>query len=318
MAARRGKGAGSRMSLEEFDRLFKDVCNWGRWGADDEKGTLNYLVPAVVRKGALMVKSGRTVSMSRPIETTRAKDNDTPAVHRMTRLYKPMSEGSEEPQFVGDYLGSEMHGDAYSHVDALCHVSYRGRLYNDRPVGIVTSDGAMSMDITQYSRGVVGRGVLLDIPRLRNVEWLDPGDAVTADELEEAEKAEGVRLGTGDVLVFRVGQYLRRQKVGPWDVEVEGRAGLHPFAMRLLHERKVSAFLPDGDGETIPSPVDGIRYPVHALQITSMGLACGDSLQLEDLSKACAEEKRWEFMVAVAPLVLPGGTGSLANPIAIF
>jgi hypothetical protein len=306
------------MSREEFDRLFEEVCNWGRWGADDEKGTLNYLTPALVRKGASMVQSGRTVSMARPIETTRAKDNDNPAVHRMTRLYKPASEDSEEPQFVLDYLGSELHGDAYSHVDALCHVSYRGRLYNDRPAGIVTSDGAKSIDITQYSRGIVGRGVLLDIPRLRKVKWLDPGDAVRADELEEAERAEGVKLGTGDVLAFRVGQYLRRQELGPWDVEVEGRAGLHPSAMRMLHERKISAFLPDGDGETIPSPVDGVRYPVHVLQITSMGLACGDSLQLEDLSKACAEAKRWEFMVAIAPLVLPGGTGSLANPIAVF
>ena len=224
------------MSRAEFDRLFDEVSNWGRWGADDEKGTLNYLTPALVRKGASMVKSGRTVSMSRPIETTRAKDNDTPAVHRMTKLYKRVSKESEEPQFVLDYLGSGLHGDAYSHVDALSHVSYRGRLYNNRTVGVVTSDGAKSMDITQYARGIIGRGVLLDIPRLRKAKWLDPGDAVMGDELEEAEKTEGVKLGVGDILVFRVGQYLRRQRLGPWDVEHEGRAGLHPSAMRLLHE----------------------------------------------------------------------------------
>jgi kynurenine formamidase len=304
------------MSREEFDKLYDEVCNWGRWGDDDEKGTLNYLTPALVKKCAALVKTGRQVSMSRPIETTAAADNESPAVHRMTKLYQARS-STEEPQFVSDYLGGELHGNAYSHFDALCHVAYRGRLYNDRPVDLVTRNGAKLMDITQYARGIVGRGVLLDIPRLRKSKWLEPGESVTAEELEEAEKAEGVRLGQGDVLVFRVGQNLRRRELGAWDVE-QGRAGLHPGAMQFLHERKVSAFLPDGDGETIPSPVDGVRYPVHALQIASMGLACGDSLQLEDLAKACIAEDRWEFMVAIAPLVIPGGTGSLANPIAVF
>jgi len=315
--ARRGmKAAKGRMSKKEFDKLFDEVCNWGRWGAGDEGGTLNYLTPMMVKRAASTVKSGRTVSMSRSIETTLAADNDNPASHNMTRLYQPPT--GEEPQFVSDYLGSEMHGNAYSHVDALCHVSYRGKLYNGRSADVVTPKGAKSMDITQYSRGIIGRGVLLDIPKMRGVKWLNPGEAVTSDELEQAEEAEGVKLGKGDVFVFRVGEYRRRRELGPWDVEREGRAGLDPRAMRLLHERKVAAFLPDGDGETIPSPVDGVRYPVHALQIASMGLACGDSLQLEDLSKACHQERRWEFMVAIAPLVIPGGTGSLANPIAIF
>ncbi|HXW94950.1 MAG TPA: cyclase family protein [Nitrososphaerales archaeon] len=306
------------MSREEFDKLFEEVCNWGRWGAEDEKGTLNYLTPAMVKKGASKVKSGRTISMSRSIETSAASDNATPAVHRMTRLYQTPTDGTEEPQFVSDFLGGDMHGNAYSHFDALCHVSYRGRLYNDRPTEVVTPRGAKSMDVTQYRRGIVGRGVLLDIPRLRKVKWLEPGESVSAEELEEAEKSEGVRLGQGDVFAFRVGHSLRRLELGAWDVEAEGRAGLDPAAMRLLHKRKVSAFLPDADGETVPSPVEGVRYPVHALQIASMGLACGDSFQLEDLSRACQEEKRWEFMVAVSPLVIPGGTGSLVNPIAVF
>jgi len=318
MVARGKRSTTPKMSRGEFDKLFDEVCNWGRWGDDDERGTLNYLTAAMVKKGAGRVKSGRTVSMSRPIETAASADNDEPAAHRMVRLYRAPAKGGEEPQFVSDYLGSEMHGNAYSHVDALCHVSYRGKLYNGRPVSVVTPEGATSMDITQYSRGIVGRGVLLDLPRLRKAKWLEPGEAVTADELEEAERSEGVKLGEGDIFVFRVGQYRRRLELGAWDVEAEGRAGLDPRAMRLLHQRKVSAFLPDGDGETIPSPVDGVRYPVHALQIASMGLACGDSLQLEDLAKTCQQEGRWEFMVALSPLVLPGGTGSLANPIAVF
>lgn len=307
----------NRMTLQEFDKLFDEVCNWGRWGKDDEVGTLNYLKPAMVAKAASLVRSGRSVSMARPVDTGVATDNPSPATHRMTRSYDAPPDKNEEPKFVSDYLGSELHGDAQSHLDALCHVSYRGKLYNGRPTSVVTSEGAKAMDVTKYKNGIVGRGVLLDVPRLRGTKWLEPGEAVSTEDLEAAERAEGVKLGEGDILAFRVGQYGRRLELGPWDVE-KSRAGLDPKAMKLLHARKISAFLPDGDGETIPSPVDGVSYPVHALQITAMGLACGDSLQLEDLSEACEKEGRWEFLAVISPLVLRGGTGSLINPIAVF
>ena len=124
--------------------------------------------------------------------------------------------------------------------------------------------------------GLSGRGVLLDIPRLRGVKWLEPGEAVTAEELEAAEKAQNVRLREGDILVFRTGHHRRRLELGPWDntYKGEGKAGLHSTTMRLLHERRVAAFLPDGDGETVPSNVEGVAYPVHALQIAAMGMAC--------------------------------------------
>jgi len=254
--------------------------------------------------------------MARLIDTVASIDNPDPAVHHMTRCYDIGAD--EGVQFATDYLGCACHGCAHSHFDALCHVAYKGRMYNDRPMSMVTSQGAKLMDVTLYSGGIVGRGVLLDIPRLRNVKWLEPGDAVTAEELEAAEKAEGVKLGEGDIFVFRVGYYKRRIELGAWDVDKEGRAGLHPTAMKLLHERKIAAFFPDGDGEVMPSPVESISYPVHALQIASMGLACADSLQLEELSKECESEGRWEFMAVLSPLRLRGGTGSLVNPIGIF
>jgi kynurenine formamidase len=225
-----------------------------------------------------------------------------------------------EPAFVSDYLGCECHGEAHSHIDALCHVAYRGKLYNGKPTSNVTTQGASIMDIANYAHGIVGRGVLIDIPRMRGKGWLEPGEAVTAEDIVAAEKAQGVRLGEGDFFVFRVGHWGRRLALGPWKAgpDGEGRAGLHPEAMVLLHERKIAAFLPDGDGEALPTAVEGVGYPVHALQIGAMGLACADSLQLEELAKACEEEKRWEFMVVMAPLRLQRGTGSLINPIAIF
>jgi kynurenine formamidase len=152
------------------------------------------------------------------------------------------------------------------------------------------------------------------------VKWLEPGEAVTGEDIEAAEAAVGARLSEGDIMVFRTGHHRRRRELGAWDVGYTGpgRAGLHPYALTLLHERKVAVFLPDGDGEVVPSPVDGIPYPIHPLQITAMGMLCADSLQFEELAQVCAEEGRWEFMVVLSPLRLPRATGSPFNPIAVF
>ena len=307
------------MSKQEFDELFNEVKNWGLWGENDDRGTLNYITPSSIRAAASLVRSGRSVSLAIPISKVAGPDNPNPAVHLMSVTYDTKLP-TGEPQFAMDYLGCACHGDCHTHIDALCHIGYKGQLYNGRPVSTVGSQGASIFDIAGYAHGIVGRGVLLDIPRLKGTKWLEPGEAVTIEELEAAEEAEGVRLGEGDIFVFRTGHHRRRLELGPWNngYDGEGKAGLHPSTMRLLHERRVAAFLPDGDGETIPSNVEGIGYPIHALQIAAMGMACADSLQFEELVKVCEEEKRWEFMVVAAPLRLPKGTGSLFNPIAIF
>ena len=307
------------LSAREFDELFQSVCNWGRWGPDDERGTLNYVTPERVRAAAALVRSGRSVSMALPINKVVGPDNPHPAVHYMVQNYDVRS-AMGEPQFCTDFLACECHGDCHTHIDALCHIAYRGKLYNGKPVSSVTSRGPHFQDITAYANGILGRGVLLDFPRLRGVKWLEPGEAVNSLELEAAEKAQDVRLGEGDIFVFRTGHHRRRLELGPWDnsYDGEGKAGLHSTVMRLLHERRVAAFFPDGDGETVPSNVEGVAYPVHALQIAAMGMACSDSLQFEELVPVCEQEQRWEFMVVAAPLRLPRGTGSLFNPIAIF
>ena len=309
----------SPVSKADFEKLFERVRNWERWGSDDERGTLNYITPEHVRRAAGLVRSGRSVSMEVPINTVAGPDNPRPAVHYMVQGYDIHSDLGE-PQFSTDFLASEFHGDCHTHIDALCHIAYKGKLYNGKPMGAVTSHGPTIQDITAYAHGIVGRGVLLDIPRLRGVKWLEPGEAVTTAELEAAEKSQRVRLGEGDIFVFRTGHHRRRLEMGPWNngYDGEGKAGLHVETIPLLHERKVAAFLPDGDGETVPSNVEGIAYPIHALQIAAMGMACADSLQFEELVTVCEEEKRWEFLVVAAPLRLPRGTGSLFNPIAIF
>jgi kynurenine formamidase len=307
------------MSKEQFDQLFAKVSNWGVWGPEDERGTLNYITPQTIHRAASLVTIGQSVSMAIPINKVAGPDNPRPVAHYMSMLFE-VDKSFGEPGFSLDFFGSEIHGDCHTHIDALCHIAYEGKLYNGRPASMVTSRGPKGMDVTTYANGIIGRGVLLDIPRFRGVKWLEPGEAVTRKELEECERAQGVTLGEGDIFVFRTGHHRRRLELGPWNngYDGEGKAGLHCDTMPLLHERKVAAFFPDGDGETVPSNVEGVAYPIHALQIGVMGMICADSLNLEDVSAICSEERRWEFMVVAAPLRLPGGTGSLFNPLAIF
>jgi kynurenine formamidase len=309
------------VSLAEFDRLFEAVRNWGRWGPDDELGTLNYLTAEKRAAAATLVRSGRTVSMAIPINKVAGPDNPNPAIHSIT-LNHDIPISASGLTFGMCFLGMASHGDCHTHIDALNHVGYRGQLYNGKPVATLTSRGSTWGSIAAYAQGIVGRGVLLDAARHRGVGWLEPGEAVTRVELESIEQAEGVRLGEGDILVFRTGHHARRLALGAWSNDYppagEGKAGLHVDTIPWMHERRIAAFLPDGDGETVPSNVEEMPYPIHPLQLTAMGMCISDSLQLEELAAACEEEGRWEFMVVGLPLRLPGATGSPWNPIAIF
>jgi kynurenine formamidase len=312
----------ARVSLQEFDEIYESVKNWGRWGEDDELGTLNYITPDVVRAAAGLVQSGRRATMAIPMNTVAGPDNPSPVIRHVVQGHD-IDIGSSSVTFATDFVGLAFHGDCHTHMDALCHIAYKGCVYNGRPAQeVMTSQGATALDVTSYREGLVGRGVLLDVPRFRGVKWLEPGEAVTRAELEAVEEAEDVRLGEGDILVFRTGHHRRRLELGAWDNGYppagEGKPGLHVDTIPWMHERRIAAFLPDGDGETIPSNVEGISYPIHPLQITAMGMFASDSLQLEDVARACEEEGRFEFMVVGLPLRLPGGTGSPWNPIAIF
>ena len=307
------------ISRQEFEQLFESLKNWAKWGDHDERGTINYITPDKIRAAAALVRSGRSVSMAIPINTVAGPDNPNPATHYMANTHD-IDVGSGKLRFATDYLGMQFHGDCHTHMDALCHIAYADQLYNGIPASTVNVRGAARLDVTAYANGVVGRGVMIDAARYRQVKWLEPGQAVTRAEIEAIERAEGVALSEGDIMVFRTGHHRRRMELGAWDPGYtgQGRAGLDPLALTLLHERRVAAFLPDGDGETVPSYVEGLQYPIHPLQIAAMGMLCADSLQLEELAEVCETERRWEFMIVIAPLRLPHGTGCPFNPIAIF
>ncbi|MER5935113.1 cyclase family protein [Streptomyces sp. NPDC002054] len=302
------------MPQEEFRELYRRLREATR--TEDPRGALRHLTPERIAAAAAEVRLGRTVSMAAPIETLPGPDNPVPAAHRMTGP-DPDDIGADGLHFALDRISMNVHGDADSHLDALCHVMFDGELYQGVPASTVTAEGALSLSVDLVRDGIVGRGVLLDIPRLRGVPWLEPGDHVTPADLIAAEAAQGVRVGPGDLLMIRVGHRRRRRELGAWDA-ARARAGLHPAALDFLAEREVAALGGDGNNDTAPSAVAGVAFPVHVLAMHAMGVHLMDYLQFEELAPVCAAAGRWSFLCTVAPLRLPGATGSPVNPIAVL
>jgi kynurenine formamidase len=312
----RDEGRRVEVSAAEFRELFEAVSNWGRWGGDDERGTLNYLTADRVLEAARLVRSGETVTLSLPFPTEPGIDNPVPADHHMTML-PDEDVGSGTLRFAKDYIGADYHNPPHSHIDAFCHVSLDNALYNGKPSATVTSEGADVDAIDVLKDGLVGRGVLLDVPRLRGVPWLEPGEHVFTDDLEGAERDQGLAVADGDILLIRTGHAKRHLELGPWDTD-SAKAGLHPTSVPFLAERRIAALGSDGNSDTTPSTTEGIDFPIHALTLNAMGVHLLDYLQFEDLVAACEREGRWEFLFLAAPLRVIGGTGSPVNPIAIL
>ncbi len=172
--------------------------------------------------------------------------------------------GSGSVRFAKDYVGLDYHNPGHSHIDALCHVAYEGSIYGGTPSDSITGDGAHAASIEVLKDGLVGRGVLLDVHRLRGVPWLEPGEHVFREDLEAAERAQGIAVGPGDVLLVRTGHAPRLAEMGPWNTD-EARAGLHPTTARFLAERSVAALGSDGNNDTSPSTTEGVGFPIHVL-----------------------------------------------------
>jgi kynurenine formamidase len=304
------------VTAAEFAALFESLKSWGLWGAEDELGALNRLTADRLAGAARLVRSGIAVSLSLPLNTSKGPGCPTPADFHMTQSHDA-DVGLGSMGFAKDYVGVDYHSDGHTHIDALCHVAYEGRLYNGIAAGSVTAEGAAADAIDLVKDGLVGRGVLLDVPRLRGVPWLEPGEHVFRDDLEAAAHEQGVALEEGDILLVRTGHPSRLAELGPWDT-AKSKAGLHPTAMPLLAERGVAALGCDGNSDTAPSSTEEVAFPIHVLALNAMGILLLDYLQLEDLQSACEAAGRWEFLCVTAPLRIAGGTGSPVNPLAIL
>jgi kynurenine formamidase len=296
----------------EIEEIFERVKNWGRWGAEDERGALNFITPAVRQRATATVQDGVSVSCALPLNTVGSAENMYPVQHFMVR-----AGDLEQPTGSADYFAIAPHGMAHTHLDALCHIFYQGRMYNGFPAGAVKSSGAERCAITAGAQGVVSRGVLLDIPALKGVDWLEPGDAIMPEDLEAAEERQGVRVEEGDILLVRTGRHRRNQRTEPSNARLSV-AGLHAACLPWLHERRVAVLGCDGISDVLPSRVEGVWLPIHTVAIPGLGLHLIDNAQLDDLADACAERRRWAFLLTLAPLRLERGTASPINPIALF
>lgn len=301
------------LSTQAFQELFARVRTWDDYGA---RGALEEIRLDRIVAAARLVRTGVTVSLGLPLDTEPAIDNPQPAVHTMTQLHDA-DIGCGSLRFAKDYIGVDFHNDGHSHVDAFSHVAYEGRIYGGKPADSVTAVGAGTGSIALLRDGLVGRGVLLDIPRLHGVAWLEPGAAVELGDLLAAESAQGVAIGAGDILLIRTGHARRQAELPPWDV-AHAKAGLAPDAVELLAERRIAALGSDGNNDTAPSTTEGIDFPVHVLAVNAMGVHLMDYLTFEELSRQCDRMRRWEFLFVAAPLRIDGGTGSPLNPLAIF
>ena len=290
----------------EFDQMFNQVKNWGRWGASDQLGAAN-LITADTRKRALsLAKEGIVVGLAHPPLKDAAPDNPNPFNHTMNR-------GLSTDTYSVSY-----HGYAHSHIDALCHILYKDQTYNGHArADVLTDKGCTQLSVDNLRNGVVTRGVLIDIPRLKGLPYLEPGTPVFVEDIEAWEKRAEVRIGPGDAIFLRTGRWARREKVGPWNVP-QNEAGYHASVAPWLKERGVSFLGSDDAQDVTPSLVEGINLPVHTLAITAMGIDILDNQDLEAVADTAARLKRWEFLLSVAPVPVTGGTGFPANALAIF
>jgi len=314
--------------LAYHDRL----SNWGRWGADDQLGTLNLITPEVRRAAVALVREGVSVSCAWDLVTfPQEGDVFGPVQRHMLMTGEGLADahrvqpphpvpGVDTSRFAGaaEYIGCVFHGVNITHVDALSHVFWDRASYNGGPAELVnTMFGATNLAVTGMRDGILTRGVLVDVPAVRGVDWLEPGEGVYPEDLEAAEQAHGFTIGSGDAVLLRTGYGKRKRDVGPVPMH-EGQAGWHVASLPWLHERGVAAIGADTAQDVVPSGYAQIALPVHIVGMVAMGLCLVDNCDLEELAATCARLGRHEFLFTLAPLRLDGGTGSPANPIATF
>jgi kynurenine formamidase len=306
-------------SEAEVLAYFKALSNWGRWGEQDQLGTLNHITLAHRRRAAALVLAGEAVSCAWEIDVRPQADQ---VFGPPQRYMLSTGQGlTDSPRWAGasEFVGLVFHGYSVTHLDALSHYFWDRRMYNGVDAAEVTSrEGARRHAMSALEAGVVTRGVLLDVAKVRNVRWLEPGEGVFPEDLEAAEEQQGVRVESGDAVLLRTGYGRRKREHGPDATAQVGRAGWHVACLPWLHERGVALIGCDTAQDVHPSGYAGLRSPVHAVGIVAMGLWLLDNCDLEPLAARCGADERYAFLFSLAPLRIAGATGSPVNPLALF
>ena len=294
---------------EDLERALPALSNWGRWGSDDQLGTLNFMSARTRLAAASLIRTGRVVPLGREFSPK------TPGLRRLAYKMTRYQDALPEESGCIDEIGMIYHGLAITHVDALCHIfTPEGRegMYNGYPIEDVTPGGALRLGIERIGEvGIIGRGVLLDVAAVQGGP-LELSSAIGPEDLEAAERLHGVRVGEGDILFIRNGAGARNT--------FEHGSGLHAACLPWLRDRRVAVLSSDSDNDVHPARAGFSRWsePIHMVAIPYLGMTLLDNAELDSLAAACAVEDRWSFFVTIAPWRFKGGTSSPVNPLAMF
>ncbi len=311
-------------TIEDVRALARKLSNWGKWGKDDERGTLNYITPEKIVAASRLVKRGKVISLAIPFDT---QGPQTGFAGRVNPLHYMLQDGGDILSGAQDFIpGLRYCDDAITmplqcatQWDALSHIFFDGKMYNDRGPEWVSSSGARANSIDKMKDSIVSRGVLLDIPRLLEKPWLEPGEAIYPEHLDAAAARENVCIERGDIVLIRTGQLAQVRAQGSWGQYAGGPApGLSLRCAEWLSQKEVAGYATDTWGtEVIPNETPDCFQPLHCVAIVHMGMLVGEIFDLEELAKDCAEDGTYEFLFVAPPLPITGAVGSPVNPQAI-
>ncbi len=318
------------LTKADIDRWMTELANWGRWGKQDQAGTVNLITPAKRKQAAALVKEGISVSMSLdadiPPKGSPEALNPPPAPRpgsprlRYTWQHVMLTTGVDmrgPSGYAVDTIDVNFHGNNSTHFDALSHFIFEGHIYNCFPGSAITHWGAEKNDVMPFKDGFFTRGVLIDWPRFKGVPYMGDEEAIYAEDLSEWEKKTGVKIESGDCVLLRSGRWKRVAEKGPLDLNVSA-PGLYASCAKWLKERDVALLGSDVVQDVRPSRVEGVNQPIHQMMLVAVGTPLFDNCQLEAAAEQAAKLNRHTFCMTVAPLRVPGATGSPFNPIATF
>jgi kynurenine formamidase len=303
--------------LQDFREVGRRLSNWGRWGGDDERGTVNLITPECVVAASALIKRGAIFDLGIPFDV----NGPQPGGGRINPV-RLMSETGEQQDFIGafhyadDYVFMPL--QAASQWDGLAHVFYDDQMYNGFPASDVGPKGAMHCSIDKMAKGIAGRGVLLDIARLKGVEWMQAGEVITPEDLDAAADAQGVEVRSGDILYFRTGWRTKFKAEANATEFMAGEPGLGLACAEWLHDHDVAVIASDNWAvEVLPGENPGELLDVHMVLIRDMGMTLGEILDLDELADDCAADGVYEFFTAGPPIKFTNAVGSPINPLAI-
>jgi kynurenine formamidase len=313
-----------KMGIETVRALAKKHRNWGRWGTQDELGTLNFITPEKIVEAARLVRRGKVFSLAIPFDSTGPQ---TGFAGRVNPIHYMLQDGGDIASGAQDWVpGLRWCDDAVTmplqcatQWDALAHIYFDGKMYNDRGPELVNSSGAKANSIDRLKSKVVSRGVLLDIPRYRGKAWLEAGEAIFPSDLDGAAQRAKLSVGRGDIVLVRTGQIAQVRAEGRWGQYAGGPApGLSLKVADWLAAHEVAGYATDTWGtEVIPNETADVFQPLHCVAIVNMGMLVGEIFDLEELAADCASDAVYEFLFVAPPLPISGAVGSPVNPQAI-